>query len=161
MWCAIKIGCLLDKFLAILFCQGREKVAFFFNFMKEWGWQNFWNNISILRAIRVYPKGRFYFHSFTTFKRAWMKLVCSLCALFFNMWMIWMCISRERMLKLLGTACRRLWQDCWLVLGTRVFHFLQTIQKWWFFPGNMKILRFWCGSVRLHFEMSLNLNIWE
>jgi hypothetical protein len=27
-----------------------------------------------------------------------------------------------------------------------------------FFPENMKILRFRCGSVRLHFEMSLNLN---
>jgi hypothetical protein len=26
--------------------------------------------------------------------------------------------------------------------------------------GNMKIPRFQCGSVRLHFEMSLNLNIW-
>jgi hypothetical protein len=27
-----------------------------------------------------------------------------------------------------------------------------------FFPGNMKILRFRCCSVRLHFEMSLNFN---
>jgi hypothetical protein len=29
------------------------------------------------------------------------------------------------------------------------------------FPGNKKIFRFRCGLVRLHFEMSLNLNIWE
>jgi hypothetical protein len=29
------------------------------------------------------------------------------------------------------------------------------------FPGNMKILRFRYASARLHFEMSLNLNIWE
>jgi hypothetical protein len=29
------------------------------------------------------------------------------------------------------------------------------------FLGNMKFLRFRCGSVILHFEISLNLNIWE
>jgi hypothetical protein len=109
----------------------------------------------------LYLKGRFYLHSCKTSTRAWLMLVCTLCAWFCNMRMIWTCISRESMLRLLGTPCRRLWQDWWLGLGFWVFNCLQTSQKWWFFLGNIKILRFWCGSVRLHFEMSLNLNSWE
>jgi hypothetical protein len=43
-----------------------------------------------------------------TFTRTWLRLVCTLCARFCNMQIIWSCISREGMLRLLGIACRRL-----------------------------------------------------
>jgi hypothetical protein len=53
------------------------------------------------RAIRVYTKSRFYLHSCTTFTRASLWLVCTLCARFCNMQMIWSSISRKSMLRLL------------------------------------------------------------
>jgi hypothetical protein len=80
-------------------------------------------------AIRVYSKDRFYLHSCTTFSSDWLRLICILCARFYNMRMILLCI---------GTACRRLWQDRGLALGTWVSHCLQTSQKWRFFQETWK-----------------------
>jgi hypothetical protein len=48
--------------------------------------------------------------------------------------MIWSCIFRENMLRRLETACRRLWQDWLLGLGTWVFYCLITSLKLSFFP---------------------------
>jgi hypothetical protein len=98
--------------------------------------------------------GRFYLHSW---------LVCTLrCARFCNMQMIWSYLSRANMVRLLGTAYRRLWQDWWLGLETWVFHIVyKPVGNDVFFLGNMKIPSFLCGAVRLSFEISLNLNTWE
>jgi hypothetical protein len=53
--------------------------------------------------------------------------------------MSWSCLSRENMLRLLGTACRRLWQDWWLGMGIWFFHYLQTSQKWWVFQETWRL----------------------
>jgi hypothetical protein len=79
-----------------------------------------------------------------------------------TMRMIWSCLSRDNMLRLLGIACQtsltRLmtwFGDLRLSLSAKKSEIMVC------FPGNMKIPRFRCGSVRLHFKMSLNLNILE
>jgi hypothetical protein len=50
-------------------------------------------------------------------------------------------------------------RDCLQTSLTRLMTWFGDLGLSLFFSGNMKIPRFRCGSVRLHFEM--NLNIWK